>query len=431
MFLQPWRAFLRRITMTKLRDYQEVAVQKGVEFLLARTTSTKAGDNGIIVAPTAAGKSHMIAAIAERVKCPVVVMQPSKELLTQNYGKFTANGLEASIFSASMNEKQIGRVTFCTPGSVKNIGERFVNSVVIIDECHLTPPDPSSMVGKFMKQAKIKKALGLTATPFRLDVSELKFITRQQPKMFGSIIHCIQVSEMTSRGYWSPLKYKSISFEESLLRLNSAGVEYTEKSMKEAYEANNVEGTISHIIRVAREHGRRSIIVFVPSVAEATAAASRVKGARAVWGDMPSDERDEVIKGFKSGEIDCVFNVNVLAVGFDHPGVDCIIMARPTRSLAWYYQAVGRGTRIDPTGAKKDCWVYDVSGNFERFGRVENITVENVPSYGWGVFGTAQSRLFTNVFMWDDKVWTRDNCHLLKDYKQAMYQSGTANPWGR
>src|SRR5262249_46877051 len=61
------------------------------------------------------------------------------------------------------------------------------------------------------------------------------------------------------------------------------------------------------------------------------------------------------------GEIDVVTNCNLLTEGFDEPRVDCVMMARPTRSKLLYAQMVGRGTRLH--AEKADLLVIDVSDN--------------------------------------------------------------------
>jgi len=111
-----------------LRPYQEKAVAAGIAFLNSKSTGSKAKDRGVIIAPTAAGKSHIIAAIAKEVG-KVVVLQPSQELLKQNYAKYVADGCEASIYSASLNEKNVGHVTFATIGSIKSKGHLFSGAV--------------------------------------------------------------------------------------------------------------------------------------------------------------------------------------------------------------------------------------------------------------------------------------------------------------
>jgi DNA repair protein RadD len=101
---------------------------------------------------------------------------------------------------------------------------------------------------------------------------------------------------------------------------------------------------------------------------------------------MDKKEREKVISGFKSGRIRIIFNVRVLSTGFDYTGIDCIILGISTASIALYYQIVGRATRIDP--AKKDALIVDLGGNFDRFGKVEDIYFERGASGLWRMFGT-------------------------------------------
>jgi DNA repair protein RadD len=86
---------------------------------------------------------------------------------------------------------------------------------------------------------------------------------------------------------------------------------------------------------------------------------------------MPKGERKRIIDEFKNGQIRVILQVNILSVGFDHPELDCIITGRPTASLSWWYQFVGRVTRIHPD--KKDGLVIDFVGSVPKFGKVEDL----------------------------------------------------------
>ena len=77
----------------KLRENQVEPVKKGVEFF-----QQKKSVPSIIVAPTAFGKSIVIAEIAHRLGEKLLVIQPSKELLEKNYNKFINLGGQASIY---------------------------------------------------------------------------------------------------------------------------------------------------------------------------------------------------------------------------------------------------------------------------------------------------------------------------------------------
>lgn len=156
--------------MFKLRDYQIAPVKTGVDFF----NNSKIGKPSIEVLPTAAGKSIIIAHIAKEVHGKGLVIQPSVELLQQNYDKFIALGGEASIYSASLNTKEFGNLTYATIGSIKNIGAKFKElkyRYIIIDEVHLFPRNADSMLGTFLKESGIERVLGLTATPFKLQTN--------------------------------------------------------------------------------------------------------------------------------------------------------------------------------------------------------------------------------------------------------------------
>jgi hypothetical protein len=71
-------------------------------------------------------------------------------------------------------------------------------------------------------------------------------------------------------------------------------------------------------------------------------------------------------------------------VGFDYPEIDEIILARPTMSLAWLYQAIGRGTRIHE--GKEKCIVSDFVGVTKKFGKIEDLVIEQRFGNVWEVW---------------------------------------------
>ena len=93
--------------------------------------------------------------------------------------------------------------------------------------------------------------------------------------------------------------------------------------------------------------------------------------AAVVTGETPKGDRDRIIEEFRSQKLRVIVQVNVLTVGFDYPELDCLITARPTASISWWYQFVGRGTRIHDN--KNNCLIVDFVGSVERFGKVEDL----------------------------------------------------------
>jgi DNA repair protein RadD len=384
----------------ELRPNQIEPVKKGVEFF-----KSKKPHPSIIVAPTAFGKSIVIAEIAHQLGEKLVVIQPSKELLEQNYNKFINLGGKASIYSAAMGEKEIGDVTYATIGSIVNIAHKFHTlgiSKVIIDECDRFPREPDGMLRRFLTAAKITHVLGLTATPLKLQTnmdehfrpfSKLVMLTSKSKKgnYFKDIIHVAQIKEMVDLGFWSPLQYESYDFDTGALVYNSTNAEFTDESIKRAYKQQDISGKI--IKRISELNDRKSILVAVPSIEEAKELSTRLPSCEAVFSGMPDSDRDRIIDDFKNLRLRIVVQVTILSVGFDHPQLDCIITGRPTASLSWWYQFVGRVTRIH--NEKENGLVIDFVGSVPKFGKVEDLYFAKEEPL-WKLYGEGQ-KLLTGI----------------------------------
>lgn len=395
----------------QLRDYQQKASDSAVAFFMDK----KKKHNAIMVLPTGSGKSLVIADIASRLDGHTLVFQPGREILEQNFKKLCSYGiLDCSIYSASFNSKEISRITFATIGSVKSHPELFTHfKNIIVDECHLVN-SKEGMYKDFFEMVKCK-VLGLTATPYRLSSSRnfgsiLKFITRTRPAIFKEVIYHTQVSNLLDLGYLAKLSYYSMDneflrfnntkFNESNLMKNSTGADYTDKSVIEEYERINFYGFLVYIVgRLVHNQRtgikRKGILVFTRFVKEAVRLVQEIPDSALVTGETPIKEREQILSDFKSGKIKVVANAKVLTTGFDYPELDTIVLARPTMSLALYYQMVGRAIRPHPS--KESGWIVDLCGNVRRFGEVKDLKLVDPSGRGlWQV--NSKGRQLTNVF---------------------------------
>ena len=399
--------------MITLRQNQVEPIDKAIRFF--REDKPRPS---LIVLPTAWGKSILTAYVAKHCGDNIIVLQPSKELLEQNYMKYCnlcgGFGLNAGIFSASCGRKEIKPITYATIGSIKALGAIFRElgfTKMLIDEAHLYPRESTSMLGRFLRDSRISHVLGITATPVKLQTnidrdgnrySKLVMLTSRSKKgnFFKDILHVGQIKEMVRLGYWSPLVYTSSAFDESMLVYNTSKSEFTDESVKVAYDAN---GGLQGVVNALSAHPeRRHVLAYVPSVQDACDLAAVYPYSGVVYGEQDKREREEVLRRFKAGELRVIFNVRVLSTGFDFTGIDCIVLGISTASIALYYQIIGRGTRIDP--GKYDCLVIDLGGNFKRFGKVEDITYEQ--GRMWRMFGSG-GRLLSGIPINDIGKYTR------------------------
>ncbi len=133
-----------------LRDYQQ-AMHSAIMGHIKQTLAACVAE-----AATGAGKSHNIAALANEIHKiskgkRVLCLQPSAELVEQNYEKYLLTGNPASLFSASAGPVSMRHpIIFGTPGTVKNRISRFGGDIaaIIVDECHEITPTIQHIIEK-------------------------------------------------------------------------------------------------------------------------------------------------------------------------------------------------------------------------------------------------------------------------------------------
>lgn len=390
------------------RSYQRQAIDSGLSFL--RQKKAPKGF-GLIVAPTGSGKSIDIAGIVAGLDAPALVFQPTLEILNQNLEKMQGYGYQPAVYSASANRKEIGQVTLATIGSVRRTPDLFKDvRYVIIDEAHLVNPardretkEPTSVYGQFFKaMGPDVRGIGLTATPYRLSVdgyggAMLKFLTRTRPKIFTDVLQVTQIQDLEREGYLvRPTYHEMPTIDQSKIQVNKSGTEYDDDAIRRALSESLMADKLARVVGRLLERGRRRILVFVPFVEEARRLAGVIPEVQVVHGEMPAADRRQMIAWFRSGQIPCVVNVGVLGTGFDYPELDTVVLARPTLSLALYYQQVGRCVR--PHSDKPDAWVVDMVGLVKMFGRIEDLQLRPGGKRGgsWAVW--SGDRQLTNSY---------------------------------
>lgn len=362
-----------------LRPYQEEAVKK----LL---WSQQFPEADVCVLPTGAGKSLVIADMAHKLNQPVLILQPSKEILEQNVAKMKTyvEDSEIGIYSASAGRKDFGFFTFATIQSIYKKPSEFAHfRQVIIDECHaVNPKNLDGMFTTFLANIGSPKVVGFTATPYRQDQMYIrnefgglethtttKIITRIKQRFWHRIMYNVNSEDLIRQGYLVPLKY----LDKSIIHHSQIPTNISKSDFNlEAYE-QKIESKFDEILEgifFGQELGR-SVLVFCSSVDQAKRLQSVVPDSKVVTAKTPKKERTDIIEGFRNRRTQTVFNVGVLTTGFDHPSLDCIILLRPTRSIGLYYQMLGRGVR--PSEGKKFCWCLDMTGTVKALGRIETI----------------------------------------------------------
>ena len=358
--------------MYKLREYQQEAVKSVVQFFQKKRIPA------MVVLPTGAGKSLVIAELARIAKGRVLVLAHVKELVEQNYEKYISYGLSAGIFSASLGKKEWDqKAIFGSVQSIARAPNEFFNdfSLLIIDECHRVADEGATqyqeVIKKLLDQNPDLCILGLTATPYRLglgwiyEYSQTGEIKTDKVRFFKQCVYELPLSYMIKNKYLTiPVKVDipvtCYDFSELTEKDRMYSISEVEEILKNQKRLTPL--IIKNIIDITERYQRQGVMIFSSSVKHAEEIISYLPAddSRLILGDTIMANRNEIIEDFKNKKFKYLVNVSVLTTGFDAPHVDVIAILRPTESNSLYQQIVGRGLRL--SSDKKDCYILDYTG---------------------------------------------------------------------
>lgn len=352
----------------RLRWYQSEAVE---------ALDASPGKRALAVLPTGSGKTIVMAELARRAieRGERVVFLAHRAELVQQIERalleHLPSGVDVGVVAQSMGRRE-HKATACVASIASVVSTPQLlgtRGVAVVDECHLISPNANSMFRRVLDVLNPRRTFGLTATPYRMFGGR---IDQGPHAMFPRAVYEAGIAQLLRDGYLSPLKTASPSVG---IDLSSVSVRSGDYSTEELAEAVERDGAVDKVVAecVSRIEGRKHVLVFAVSVAHAehlaTAFLDAGISAAVVAGNSKRDYRDDVLARFAAGQIRVVVNCEVLTTGFDLPALDCVVLARPTKSAGLYYQMCGRGFRVHP--GKRDCLVLDFGENVERHGPVD------------------------------------------------------------
>lgn len=396
----------------KLRDYQEFAIQSVFDYF----ESGKTG-NPLIGMPTGTGKSLVIAGLLRRIfelypNQKVMMLTHVKELISQNYAKLKLLWPEASsgIYSSGLKSKDIWeKIIFGGIASVAKNASLFGRvDLLIIDECHMVNPSENGQYAKFIAALKIRnpllKVIGLTATPYRLGHGSIV-----EDGLFTDF--CCDMTGMdafnwfVNQGYLVPLIPRQTELTLDISGVKKVGGDYVASELANAIDkAEITERALRESLDVAYDRNRW--LIFAAGVEHAEHIADMLTnmgvGCRPVHSKQTGKTRDDNIAWFseRSEDSRALVNNGVLTTGFDHPGIDLLLILRPTTSPGLWVQICGRGTRPDYASGydlstqegrlasiaagKPNTLVLDYAGNTRRIGPINDPSIPSKKGKGGG-----------------------------------------------
>lgn len=335
-----------------LRVHQRVAI----EALRAKLRTGK--KSLVLMAPCAFGKttvaSAMIQSATDKGKKAAFIVD-RLELIDQASERFDEDGIQHGVIQADHPRREPWQhVQVCSIQTLNKRGGIDGYDLIIVDECHILHEAHKKII-----RESGAVVIGLSATPF----------TKGLGKHFEDLVSTTSTADLIEQGFLCSFRVFAPS-KPDLGGVKTVRGDYEDKGLALASDKREL---IADIVDTWFRLGEsRPTIAFAVNRAHSKHIAEQFK-ARGVVAEhldckTPKGERKEIINRYRRGEIKILVNVGILDKGFDYPGVSCVILARPTKSLMLHIQQIGRGLRT--AEGKADCLILDHAGNHERMGFV-------------------------------------------------------------
>ena len=341
-----------------LRDYQQTCIS-GVLDKLSDADSTLA------VMPTGTGKTHCFASIIAnwpRDKGRILVLGHRGELIWQaknkidmhlsSVGEYIGADIEMGNLT-SVSEYGYMHESRVVVATVQSMHERRLKrfkptdfGLIVVDEAHHAVKKNKQYynVIKYFMEGGLK-VLGVTATPDRSDEEALGSV-------FNTVAFHYGIGDAIRDGWLTPVHQEMVhvqGLDLSKVSANAGDLAAGQLNdiLKDEEMCHKVVSPTLDIV------GDKKTLVFAAGVAQAEMICeifNRHKAGSAVTvsGACGSDERKEMLRRYSEGDYQFMCNCNVFTEGYDEPTIECVVMARPTKSRMLYAQMAGRGTRILP-----------------------------------------------------------------------------------
>lgn len=312
-------------------DYVEHQV-RGLQALLKT-------NKGIVMAPTSAGKSSLMAAWLKLTNLPTLILTDRATLGAQLAQDFRDKGIDCGFCSGNGV-----RQGFCMVSTIQSVKKLDVSrfQMVLVDECHRSS---SKSFQDFLASFGCPLKYGFSASPSNGNLLDFARIRQQ----LGSIIIQIKSNELMDNGVMAKAKINLVKIDcpetFDYPSANDLGIVHNKarnEVIKNIVEKHREEGYICILVSIL-EHGKELNEV--------------IPGSAYLKGEDPLNKRMEIINKFNNGEIPVLIGTNILQEGISISNMKTLIMASGGKAVTATIQRIGRVLRI--TKEKRQGVFYD------------------------------------------------------------------------
>lgn len=272
--------------------------------------------------------------------------------------------------------------------------------LVLVDEAHhIVAPGYMKVLHHFGLSAKnpySPNLVGVSATFSRFDGVKLG-------AAIDEIVYHKDYVDMIDEKWLTGVMFTTVSSTADIRGVKSHGArgDFIPSELSRAVNTDQVND-VTVRAWLSKAAGRKSTLAFCVDLNHVTGLTAKFRqyglDARFVTGDTHKIERGEILDAFKRGEFPVLLNCGVFTEGTDIPNIDCVLLARPTRSRNLLVQMIGRGMRLHKN--KENCHIIDMVSSLET-------GIVTVPT----LFGLDPGELISNA--------TIDHMGTIKERKEA------------
>ena len=347
----------------------------------------KAGRQGVVVLPTAAGKTYLAQLAMESTPRTTLILVPTLDLMHQWYAQLESAFPDVEVGLLGGGAKDRTPILIATYDNAAIHSETLGNKygLLIFDECHHLPTE---FYRKIAEDAIAPYRLGLTATPTRSDGSH-----RELDTLIGKIVYQqtaealsgqalaeyqiveikVKLSGQERAKYEQAIKIRNNFLRQEKISLsslqgwqlfvqasarNSAGRSAMLAHRQAKEIASGTEGKLRVLTDLICQHCSEKILVFTNDNATVYRISQEFL-IPAITHQTPVKERHKILQKFKTSEYKILVASHVLNEGVDVPDARIGIILSGTGSTREYIQRLGRILRRGSQG-KKQAILYEV-----------------------------------------------------------------------
>ena len=362
-------------TTMKLRPYQEEWVADVNARLRAVPRARVIGQM-----PTGGGKTFSACEIirgwqSDHPDCRVFWVTHRKELIDQSAAVLTAHGVpayaaRADVWKPGMALPLTGDVIVTSPITLRKrdgLAQTDAGDLLVLDEAHHS----AARTWTALLEQHQGAALGLTATPWRLSVKE------GFDHLYRELVQGPQTADLIRDGSLASYRLFGPPLGGRIVGTDADRDTTGEFSESSVYERHSRTVLLDNAYDIWQRYGggTRQTLIYALTVPHGRNIvdlwAERGCAAAMLHSKTPASERDEIMRRYRDGSLQTLVNVEIATEGFDIPAIGCVLILRPTASLALYLQMLGRGLRPNPNG--QPALLLDLTDNPHRLGRPDEI----------------------------------------------------------